>query len=330
MEEENKEPDNAKSEEKITSKKKMGDLTNKLRANPFILSTVVCGVLVVILLIVVIGNGIAGNAVSTNVIKSNFLDFASSQLSNVEITDVERQDDLYKISFTSTEISDSSVYTTLNGKYMISGGLIPLVSSTPSTNTNTQTDIPKSDKPEVELFIWGYCPYGVQAQGPLAEVVSILGDFADFKTVLYYDGHGAYETQQNKIQECIQEIAPDKYWNYAAGFVEGIYPVCGSSKDVDCDKTESVKLMKTLGIDSDAVLSCVNTKGEDLLSTASARSKELGVTGSPTLVINGVKANPSSRTADAFKASICSAFNNAPEICGTELSSEAGTASGSC
>ena len=29
--------------------------------------------------------------------------------------------------------------------------------------------------------------------------------------------------QQNKIQACIQKLEPEKYWDYAAGFVTDIY-----------------------------------------------------------------------------------------------------------
>ena len=187
----------------------------------------------------------------------------------------------------------------------------------------------KSGTPKVELFIWSYCPYGVQAQGPLASVASLLGGKADFEAVLYYDGHGPFETQQNKMQACIQEVAKDKYWAYAAGFVEKIYPKCSASRSVECNQNESVALMKTLGIDDSAVMSCVESRGADLLAEHSARARSYGVTGSPTLVINGKIANVA-RNAEAFKAAVCDAFDVAPAECGQTLSSTSGTASGNC
>ncbi|MEK6820524.1 MAG: hypothetical protein AABX71_02320, partial [Nanoarchaeota archaeon] len=215
------------------------------------------------------------------------------------------------------------VYFTKDGNYIMQGrGLVPITgNAVDNSQQQTPAEVPKSDKPEVDLFIWSYCPYGVQAQGPLAEVASLLKDSADFNAILYYDGHGAFETQQNKIQACIQKLDKDKYWAYASGFVKDIYPKCSSLKTADCDKTESVKLMKSLGIDSSAVMSCVDSDGESLLTEYSQRASESGVTGSPTLMINGVVTQPSSRTAEAFKTAVCSAFNTEPTECSQDLSS---------
>ncbi|MFH1364935.1 MAG: hypothetical protein ABIH52_04780, partial [Candidatus Aenigmatarchaeota archaeon] len=60
-----------------------------------------------------------------------------------------------------------------------------------------------------------------------------------------------------------------------------------------------------------------------------SRAGELGVTGSPTLVINGVRANVA-RNAESFKTAVCGAFNDAPGDCSTELSSDAAAAQGNC
>ena len=179
------------------------------------------------------------------------------------------------------------------------------------------------------MFIWSYCPYGVLAQEPLAEVASILADKADFKAFLYYDGHGAYETQQNKIQACIQEKDKDKYWAYATGFVDDVYTACGQSKDIECNEEESIKLMKSLGINSDEIMSCVESEGADLIKADADYAKSLGVTGSPTVIVNGVKTNVG-RNAEAYKGAVCEAFNDAPEECGTVLDSTSAAAAGSC
>ena len=59
---------------------------------------------------------------------------------------------------------------TKNGKILIAGQTFDTAEVLPMQETQT---VPKSDKPVVELFIWSYCPYGVQAQGPLAEVAKL-------------------------------------------------------------------------------------------------------------------------------------------------------------
>ena len=313
--------------EEIPNKK--GKLTEKMRENPWILSTLVLGVVTLILFISNFSGGMAGGVISKEQAGDALLDFANQQGADAELVGVEDAGNFYEVTL-AMDGRDVPLMVTKDGEYFLSGGLVPLDDgAAPSQQTDSQDDIPKSDNPEVELFIWSYCPYGVQAQGPLAEVASLLGSYANFKVVLYYDGHGAYETQQNKIQACIQEVDKEKYWDYAAGFVENIYPKCGTSRDIDCDKTESIDLMKSLGIDSSKVMSCVDSRGESLIGEDSQRAKQLGVTGSPSLIINGVKSN-AGRTAEAYKAAVCYAFNDSPEECSIVLDESAVAASGNC
>lgn len=322
--------DEAKHENPVEHKHKKKFLSIKhIRENPWIISTAVLGLLIVIVLI--FGGSGTGKVVSEKTASDNLVSFLNEQTGGgVEYVSSEKDGMLYKVTV-SYQSQNIPVYVTKDGKYYVQGvsALKAETESNSNTNTQTETNVPKSDKPLVQLFIWGYCPYGVQAQGPLAEVADLLGNYADFKAVMYYDGHGEYETQQNKIQECIQEVAPEKYWDYAAGFVETIYPKCSSTRTVECDKTESIKLMNSVGIDSNQVMGCVSTKGESLISDALNYAKENGVSGSPTLMINGVKVNVA-RNAEAFKSAVCEAFSDAPEECATVLNSDAGAASGNC
>lgn len=200
---------------------------------------------------------------------------------------------------------------------------------TPSGSGTASTSYPKTDKPVVELYVWSYCPYGVSAQGPLAEVAKLLNNTADFKIVPYYDGHGAFETQENKIQLCIQNLAQDKYWAYAAKFVSDIYPICSSSRTVECDRNESIKLMNSLGINSTQIMSCVETNGAALFTAAAQKAQQNSVSGSPTLIINGVVFN-GARNQEAYKQAVCSAFNTPPAACGQTLSTTTSQASGNC
>lgn len=219
-----------------------------------------------------------------------------------------------------------------NEKLVIAQGeAFDLNESLPGSEDTTPAPVEtkKSDNPLVELFIWSYCPYGVTALDPFADVAKLIGDKTEFKVALYYDGHGAYETQQNKTQACIQKYAKDKYWDYAKAFASDIYPVCGSSGDINCDKTESIALMDSLGINSTEIFSCVESEGASLIAADSLRAQSLGVTGSPTLAIDGVKVSVA-RTAEAYKTAVCNTFNTAPEACSDVLSNAAATTSGSC
>lgn len=217
-------------------------------------------------------------------------------------------------------VSQGSVYANKNKVFLVQAAFdlnTPL--ELPVAEEEPVEVAPKSDKPVVELFVWGYCPYGVQSQGPLVEVANLLSEEADFIIVPYYDGHGAFETQQNKIQLCVQELYPEKYWSYADGFVKEVYPKCSVQRTVECDATESEKIMSSLGIDSKEVMSCVESQGEELFMQAQTEADLASVQGSPTLVINGAKINVA-RTADAMKNAVCEAFNSVPQDCLVSLS----------
>jgi len=287
-------------------------------------------IVLAVILVISLGFNFSGKSISKDAAGNKAVDFIKTSFGAdvSEFTNVTDLGKIYEITVP-YQGQDIPVYMTKDGKYFISSAIdIAAVASTASNTATTAKEVPKTDKPKVELYIWGYCPYGVAAQGPLAEVANLLKNSADFEAVLYYAGHGDHEVQQNKIQACIQKLAKDKYWNYAAGFVKTIYPKCGG--DIVCDKNESVALMKSLGIDSAKVMSCVDSEGVSLTEADSLRASDNGVTGSPTLMINGVVVNVASRTAEAYKTAVCNAFNNAPSECSSTLSSSSSAAQGNC
>lgn len=302
------------------------NLTNKIRENPWMLATLIVSAVCLILLVVSF-SGITGNSISADAAGKKLLTFYTAMgVEGLTLESVEEISGLYKINF-GYEGATIPFYVTKDGKSFIPGDYVSSFSSESETESETSTEITKSDKPLSELFIWSYCPYGVTALSPFAEVAKLLGSVADFKVYLYYAGHGDFEEQQNKIQACVQELEPEKYWDYAIKFAEDIYTKC--SGDKACDLKESTALMKSLGIDSAKVLSCVETRGDDLLEEHSNAAKDAGVQGSPTLIINGAKPSVS-RTAEAYKGAVCSAFNNIPSACSETLSSTGSTATGNC
>jgi predicted DsbA family dithiol-disulfide isomerase len=87
--------------------------------------------------------------------------------------------------------------------------------------------------------------------------------------------------------------------------------------------------MKSLGISSSKIMNCVEERGEELIAEHAGRAQEYGVTGSPTLIINGVRAN-TARNAEAYKTAVCSAFNEAPTECSETLDSSSDASAGNC
>lgn len=313
-----------------SSEYKEDNLTQKMRENPWILATFVLGVLTLVLFVASLG-GITGSVITGHVISedtagNNLLNFFESMgVSGLIIDSVDEVSGVYVVNF-SYQGQIVPYYVTRDGK--LAGSLSPVtLSETTSSSTPETGEIPQTASPEVGLYIWSYCPYGVTALSPFAQVASLLGDSANFKVYLYYAGHGDFETQQNKIQACLQEVAPEKYWDYVESFASDIYEKCYG--DANCDLTESTNLMDSLGIDSVEVLACVDEQGDALLDEHYNAAGAVGVTGSPSLVVNGVKANVA-RNAASYKDAVCSAFTDIPEICGTEMDSTTATTTGSC
>jgi hypothetical protein len=193
-----------------------------------------------------------------------------------------------------------------------------------------QAEVPKADKPKAELYIFAYCPAGTAALDAFAKAGALLKDVVDLKVKFFADIHGAHELQQNKIQECIQSVAGKKYWDYATQYVSKVYSVCGSTRSVDCDKNESVKLMNSVGIDSAAVLACVAAQGDQIYSSEQADADALSLHYSPSVVINGVYLANVDRSPEGLKQVICNAFNTAPSECQQVLGSSGSTVSGGC
>jgi len=178
-----------------------------------------------------------------------------------------------------------------------------------------------------------YCPYGTQAEKGIIPVVELLEDKIDFRMrYVDYLMHGEKEADENLREYCIQEIAPEKYLDYMNCFLEGDgvetngYILNGN--DIDSCLNEA-------GIDKTELENCITESDEEFSITENLNSGETypkfnvdaelnegyGIQGSPSLVINE-KMVSSERSPAAYLDIICQAFNEQPEECETELSSE--------
>jgi len=268
-------------------------------------------------------------AKSPSEIGKEIVDYINTNLvenGGVGLVSVEEESGLYKIT-TSYLGREIPVYATKDGKFLITiNGMIDMTEELPET---PQTgEIPKTDKPTVDLFVMSQCPFGVQAETNIKPVVELLGDKIDFN--LYFiarktgDGfsslHGEEEVNEDLRQVCIMQYYPEKFWDYLE-CVDKDYRNIGSVWE-NC--------AEDVGIDTDIIKTCAEgDEGETLLSDNIAVGNSKGISASPTLLINGVMYS-GSRTPEAFKSAICSAFTTEPEECSTVLNSTGGDASGSC
>jgi len=132
-----KKPEKEETKEKQESDKSEGkeSLTDKIRENPWIVATLVLGILALIILlgnfigftggsITTFPGSITGGTVGVSDIGNMILEIVNSQGGDAELIDVSKEHGLYKVTFSSGG-QESSVYVTLDGENIVNG-LIPL------------------------------------------------------------------------------------------------------------------------------------------------------------------------------------------------------------
>ncbi len=183
-------------------------------------------------------------------------------------------------------------------------------------------DLPKNDKPVVEMFVMSECPYGLQMQKGMLPVVNALKDKMDFQLkFVNYAMHGKKEVDEQLRQYCVNKEENSKLISYLS-----CYSTSGNSSSCG---TEA-------GLNESKISSCVSKADKEFKITESyndkntwtgsfpsfaihdAENKKYGVQGSPTLVING-KSVESNRDSQSLLTTICAAFNEAPEACNAAL-----------
>jgi len=299
--------------------------------------------------------GPASADAGSDVVGEKVVTFLQSRLApnypgiKVELSDVqdyENLSDTYQVNVKITyngRTQEDSFYASKDGKslFNIIGNLDEEIEAPAEDNTQqntgdvcSQLGVTKSDRPVFELYIFSFCAGGNGGLSVAIPVARTFADTTDFRVRFFSNMHGEHEKQENMIQECIQEVAPDKYLDYAEQYIQKIFNarVCGRN-DVDCINEKSTELMDDLGIDSAAVMKCVTENGEQLYAADKAKAGELQLRFSPSFVINGKYVdvdNTVGRTPDGVKKALCCAFNNPPDVCNQVIEASTTQSSGSC
>ncbi|MFZ3074055.1 MAG: hypothetical protein WA093_02915 [Minisyncoccales bacterium] len=250
--------------------------------------------------------------------------------------DVKSENGMYTFKLTVQE-KDYAAYVTKDGALFFAEGIpqaIPLDKSLESESANA--DIAKTDKPDVKVFVMSYCPYGLQAQKMYLPVYDLLKDKAAIGIYFVnYAMHGKKELDENLRQYCIQKDQSDKYAAYLKCFTIATTAADGTAGYAKC--------LTSAGVDQSKLGACTAAVDKEFKITADYNDKttwiseqfpkfavnddlntKYGVQGSPTIVINDtdVSSSLASRSPEAFKQLICSAFNTQPSECGTVLSDD--------
>lgn len=282
---------------------KKKSMTEKIRTNPWIVSTFVLGILAIILIVGSVSGGITGKTISQDKAAELVLGFVESQVGEeAELISVSSESGLYKV-IVLFQGSEVPLYLTKDGKNLVQG-VLPLSALEPQSPSQTEPaaqEIVKSDVPEVELFVMTHCPYGTQAEKGFIPAILELGDEIDSSIkFVHYFLHDPEETE-TPIQVCIREEQSDKFLSYLKCFLED---------------GDSARCVLETGVDQSKLDDCIQNNADDYYAIDSALSEDYGVRGSPSLVINGQLVS-SGRSAAAYLDTICQAFNTPPELCGS-------------
>ncbi len=269
----------------------------------------VATILFAAMLIFVLFTGVSVTGqITKNSAAKNFLNFANAAGVTATINNVNSLgNNLYAIN-ASINGQEGILYSTKDGKYFIPS-ISPMAVSEPAVSKSqspANTEVVKSDKPVVELFVMTYCPYGTQAEKGFIPAIQNLGSAVDAKIrFVHYFMHGDKEEQETYNQVCIREEQSAKYLDYLTCFLED---------------SNSTRCIKKVGVDQAKIDKCISSgKAKEYYAFDSQLSQGYGVEGSPTLVINGAQVSAGRDPASMLDA-MCSAFNSAPGSCGASLS----------
>ena len=318
----------------------------KVRSNPWIISTIVFAILSIVLIFSLNSSGGTGNTISEKDIRTKVVTFfKTTQGIDITVNSVEKVSGIYQLNVSTSDGKKGTITMTGDGNYLGSMSNIKIILDSVNQQDTTQetpAEVPKSDKPKVELFVMAYCPYGVKAETNIIPIVNLLKDKIDFNVryIVSVSGttidtaqslHGLTEAKQDAVQLIIKKNYASKFLAYLTAFNANCYPLGYSdvSKADACWKTEATKLgMNTQTIETAAY----GSEGVALLKAEGDASNAAGASGSPTLIINGVESSSIYSGTEATQTAICGAFNKVPTECGTKVAAPSGSSapSASC
>lgn len=248
-----------------------------------------------------------------------------------EISDFKKAPGFYQFKISLMGQEFTSCLST-DGKHLISNCAgIDLTQQIPEQQQQPAPEIPKKEKPIVDLFVMSFCPYGNKAEDTMLSVYELLKEKVDWNIHYIVDVngdnvrslHGQPETDQNIREVCVlNEYGLSKLWK----FMTYVNKNCGS--DGSCWE----KAAEETKISADKIQTCFEEKGLELMKKEAEATNKAGASGSPTMVINGVKSTAVYQygNSEAYKQEICSAFTAPPKECEELLSAAQTTAGGSC
>ncbi|NQU79811.1 hypothetical protein HQ545_08650 [Candidatus Woesearchaeota archaeon] len=192
------------------------------------------------------------------------------------------------------------------------------------------------NKPQIDFYVMSYCPYGNIAEEAIEPVYQLLKDKAEFNPhyVIYsnYQGGGPQLCLDEQDQYCsmhgiqelnqgLRELCVDKYMGIKEyfRFTLEMNKKCSYQNADTCWEA----VADDLGLDTSKIKDCETNEWEDILANELALNKALGVSGSPTVFVEGQAYN-GARAPSGYAQALCSSFTTAPPECDTSSISALG------
>ncbi len=280
-----------------------------------------------------------GFGMSNDAIAKKSLDYLNTTVlagqSQASLVSVSEESGLVKIKI-KIGTSEYDSYATKDGKLLFpqAFNLEPATSQQAGQNNQTakkdieeaKASLKKSDNPIVEAYVVSRCPFGLQMQRVMADVIKNIPELAKNMKVRYMGSvsgntitamHGEAEAKENLRQICIREEQPEKYWDYVSCQME-------SGDTAGCEKST--------GINSTQMSSCISnaSKGVAYAKKDFDLSAKYNVQGSPTLILGDSQISEfdfGGRSSEALKTAVCAAFNSEPGFCSKTLNTAESAAS---
>jgi len=180
------------------------------------------------------------------------------------------------------------------------------------------------EKPQIDFFLMSYCPYGNQAEEAIKVAFDVLKDKVEFnpRYIIYknyknndanycVDGycsmHGTQELNQNVRELCVKKLYGMQSW---FDFVVEMNKECNYQNADTCWKPVAEKLKyNTKNIEL-----CEKNNGPDIIKEEYDVNVLLGVTGSPTVLVEG-EPYGGSRSGSGFTKALCDKLEDKPDVC---------------
>jgi len=169
----------------IKEHEKLEDKIDFKKLNFWMLASIVLAIALIVMFLVP-GLNPTGKVVSDEEAGTSVIDFLNSKVGGgVELVGVEDKGDIYEVNVLYQEMT-IPVYITKDGKYFVQG--IEEITDEPvepiqQQDTPEPADMPKTNIPIVELFVWSFCPGGVSGENTLFPAIDLLGDTINSKVV---------------------------------------------------------------------------------------------------------------------------------------------------